>query len=169
MITPDYARTMAAYNRWQNKSLYGAAAGLSDEERRRDRGAFIGSIHRTLSHIRWGDEIWLSRFSDFPAPPPVTNLRGSADVYDDWEELRAGRIALDRTIIDWAASLASRDLEGDLTWRSGAMKRDITRPRALLIAHMFNHQTHHRGQVHAMLTAAGAKPDDTDLPFMTRD
>ncbi|MEE2691202.1 MAG: DinB family protein [Pseudomonadota bacterium] len=169
MITPDYARTMAAYNRWQNESIYGAAAGLSDEERRRDRGAFFGSIHRTLSHLRWGDEIWLSRFGDFPPPPPTASLGGSAAVYDDWEELRAGRIALDETIIGWAASLTPRDLEGDLTWFSGAMKREITRPRALLVAHMFNHQTHHRGQAHAMLTAAGAKPDDTDLPFIVKE
>ncbi len=169
MITPDYAKTMAAYNRWQNKSLFGAAAGLSEEERRRERGAFFGSIHKTLSHLRWGDEVWLSRFSDFPPPPPITSLRGSADVYDDWDELRAGRIALDEMIIAWAGALTPRDLEGDLTWRSGAMNRDMTRPRALLVAHMFNHQTHHRGQVHAMLTAAGAKPDDTDLPFLTKD
>ncbi|MEQ8935381.1 MAG: DinB family protein [Amphiplicatus sp.] len=111
----------------------------------------------------------MSRFSDFPPPPPITTLRGSADIYDDWNALRAGRVALDETIIEWAGALTPRDFEGDLTWHSGAMKRDITRPRALLIAHMFNHQTHHRGQVHAMLTAAGAKPDDTDLPFMTRD
>ncbi len=169
MITPDYAKTMAAYNRWQNESLYGAASALPDEERRRDRGAFFGSIHRTLSHLRWGDEIWLSRFSDFPAPPAVSTLRSSADVYDDWDALRAGRAALDEIIIAWAGGLTPRDLEGDLTWRSGALNRDITRPRALLVAHMFNHQTHHRGQVHAMLTAAGAKPDDTDLPFMMKD
>lgn len=164
MITPAYAQTMAAYNRWQNESLYGAAATLSDEERKRDRGAFFGSIHGTLAHILWGDEIWLSRFGDYQPPPG--NLPGSKDYYPDWDELRAARARTDQTIIDWAAGLAAADFEGDLTWRSAALGKDVSKPRGLLIAHIFNHQTHHRGQVHAMLTAAGARPADTDLPFM---
>ena len=58
MIDPDYLRTMAAYNRWQNRSLYAAAGELSDEERRRDLGAFFGSIHATLSHLLYGDKAW---------------------------------------------------------------------------------------------------------------
>ena len=167
MITQDYARMMAAYNKWQNESLYGAASSLSDLERRRDRGAYFRSIHETLSHILWGDEIWLSRFSDFPPPPAPGGLGGSANYYQDWDALFAARMETDRAIQNWAATLNPKDFEGDLTWRSGALKRDITKPRWLLIAHMFNHETHHRGQVHAMLTAAGAKPDDTDIPFMS--
>lgn len=165
MISPAYAQTMAAYNRWQNESIYAAASGLADYERRRERGAFFGSIHKTLSHLMWADEIWLSRF-DPSRPKPPGGIADSVAHYPDWEGMRTARADLDRAIIAWADRLAPHDLDGDLSWYSGAMKRDVTKPRALLVAHFFNHQTHHRGQVHAMLTAAGAKPDDTDLPFM---
>ena len=84
----------------------------------------------------------------------------------EWRELKRERAALDRTIADWVEQLDPKWLEGDLTWFSGAMQREMTMPKWILVTHMFNHQTHHRGQVHGMLTAAGAKPGDTDLPFM---
>ncbi|MEJ2029849.1 MAG: DinB family protein, partial [Maritimibacter sp.] len=84
----------------------------------------------------------------------------------DWEALKALRYAADEKIVDWAGRLAPGDLSGDLNWYSMAMQADVSKPLGLCIAHVFNHQTHHRGQVHAMLTAAGAKPDDTDLAFM---
>ncbi|MEZ5861079.1 MAG: DinB family protein [Geminicoccaceae bacterium] len=69
-------------------------------------------------------------------------------------------------LLEWARGLDPGWLAGELSWHSGAIGREVTRPRALLVAHLFNHQTHHRGQVHAMLTAAGAKTGPTDLPFM---
>ena len=72
MISTAYVQTMAAYNRWQNGSLYAAAGTLSDAERKQERGAFFGSIHGTLNHIVWGDRIWLSRFT--PAPPPAVSV-----------------------------------------------------------------------------------------------
>jgi uncharacterized damage-inducible protein DinB len=75
-------------------------------------------------------------------------------------------VAFDETIIEWAERLEPQWLAGDLTWYSGAMGRELTKPRALLVAHMFNHQTHHRGQVHCLLTQFKRKPDATDLPFM---
>lgn len=164
MITPDYAGLMAAYNAWQNESVYAAASTLSDEERQRDRGAFFGSIHKTLSHILWADRIWLSRFGVGDAPPG--GIAGSTELYATWSALARARVAFDQTIADWAAALSPADLEGDLVWRSGAARRELSKPRWLLVVHIFNHQAHHRGQVHAMLTAAGAKPADTDIPFM---
>ena len=75
------------------------------------------------------------------------------------------RQTLDQQIIEWAHGVDDTSLGGDLTWYSGAMGREVSKPLGLLITHFFNHQTHHRGQVHAMLTAAGQRPDDTDLPF----
>lgn len=164
MITPAYVKTMARYNRWQNGSLYGAADTLSDGDRKRERGAFFGSIHGTLAHLMFGDGIWMSRFAaDDSYRPLAKSIPESPSAFPDWGVLKAERIALDARIIGWAEGVSQADLDGDLTWYSGAMKATVTRPRALLIAHFFNHQTHHRGQVHAMLTAAGAKPDDTDL------
>ena len=164
MITIDYVCTMAAYNRWQNGSLYDAAATISDSERKRQRGAFFGSIHSTLSHLLWGDQIWMSRFT--PAEPPTSGLVDSTETYPDWDDLVTARNARDDAITAWAMNLDPAWLEGDLTWTSAALNREFSQPVWKLVTHMFNHQTHHRGQIHAMLTAASAKPDDTDLPFM---
>ena len=164
MITPAHAQLMADYNKWQNASIYGAAAAMSDEERRRDRGAFFKSIHGTLSHVLWGDRMWLSRFTGSPAP--AIAIAASPGLVEDWDMLRAERDKTDAQILAWTAAMTPADLEGDLAWFSGAAQREFTLPRWLLVTHFFNHQTHHRGQAHAMLTAAGAKPADTDIPFM---
>ena len=164
MISVDHIRLMARYNQWQNCSIYDAAATLSDAQRRENRGAFFGSIHGTLSHLMWGDRMWMSRFAGLEKP--AVNIPGSADLYPDWEELKAERVRFDDVIVDWADGLEQDWTVGDLTWFSGATGREMTRPRWFLLTHFFNHQTHHRGQVHAMLTAAGAKPDDTDLMLM---
>lgn len=165
MIGVGHVRLMARYNEWQNASLYNAADTLSDEARRQDRGAFFGSIHGTLSHLMWGDQQWMSRFSDVPKPPAL--IKTSPGNYPDWDDLKRRRVAFDRTIIDWAATMDPSWLYGDLTWYSGLAKADVTKPRWFLVTHFFNHQTHHRGQAHAMLTAAGANPEDTDLMLMS--
>jgi uncharacterized damage-inducible protein DinB len=162
MINPGYVLRMARYNRWQNENLYGAADTLSDEERRRERGAFFGSIHKTLSHLLWADRMWMSRFSDMPRP--AGGIPESLSAYPDWDGLRRDRADVDARIVVWAEGLDPAWLVGDLTWYSGAAKRELTNAKWLLVTHMFNHQTHHRGQVHCMLTQAGGKPDATDLP-----
>jgi len=167
MISPEYVRVMSRYNRWQNKSLYGAADTLDTADRTRDRGAFFGSIQRTLGHLLWGDTIWMSRFDGWEAP--AGSIAESPLMVLDWAALKTARAQADARIVDWGERVLAQDLAGDLTWYSGAMGRELTKPRALLVMQLFNHQTHHRGQVHAMLTAAGARPDDTDLPFMPED
>ena len=164
MIDGAYAARMARYNRWQNENLYGAADRLFDDERRRERGAFFGSIHKTLSHLLWADRIQMSRFTDIAKPPG--GIKDSPALYPDWNELKRERAAFDRTMVDWADTLDPAWLAGDLTYFSGSIGRELTRPRWLMVTHLFNHTTHHRGQVHCMLTQAGAKPSDTDLPFM---
>jgi uncharacterized damage-inducible protein DinB len=145
MIDPAYVRRMARYNRWQNQNLFGVADRLSDEE-------------------LWADEIWMSRLTDVPAPKG--GIPESVSLYPEWEPLRNQRAALDDRIIGWADRLDEASLAGDLTWYSAMAKRELGKPMWLLVAHMFNHQTHHRGQVHCMLTQAGGKPHDTDLAFM---
>ena len=167
MISPAYVQVMARYNRWQNKSLYGAADGLDEADRTADRGAFFGSIHGTLSHLLWGDTIWMSRFDGWDAPGG--GIPESPRMELDWSALKTARAGADARIVDWSERVGPEDLAGDLTWYSGAAGRELTKPRALLVLHLFNHQVHHRGQVHAMLTAAGARPDDSDLPFMPED
>ena len=164
MIDRAYVQRMARYNRWQNQNLYGAADRLSDADRRRERGAFFGSIHNTLNHLLWGDRSWMARFT--ASPRPTVGIPGSVSVHEDWNELKAEREAFDEKILAWAGGVEDDWLAADLTYFSGATNREWTRPRWVLVTHMFNHQTHHRGQVHCMLTEAGARPGDTDLPFM---
>lgn len=161
MIATAHVRLMARYNCWQNESIYAAAASLTDAERRLDRGAFFRSIHGTLSHLVWGDSTWMHRFAG--TPKPAGGIKDSPALFEDWDLLAARRRELDEAIMAWASSLGPEWLEGSTGWYSGAMGRDMSKPNWLLAAHFFNHQTHHRGQVHAMLTAAGARPDDTDL------
>ena len=165
MITLSYVRTMAAYNRWQNKSLYGAADGLSDQARRELRGAFFGSIHGTLNHLLWGDQVWMSRFAGTPMPASPS-IATSVGEHEDWGDLKRARHAFDDVIEDWAKALNQAWLDGNVSWHSSIVGRVVSRPAGFLVAHFFNHQTHHRGQVHTMLTAAGAKPKDTDLLLM---
>jgi uncharacterized damage-inducible protein DinB len=161
MISPAYIRTMAAYNAEMNRRLYAAAGRLSDAERRQPRGAFWGSIHGTLNHLLWGDQQWMSRFDNWLKPDVA--IKASAGLIDDFATLRAAREKADADISRWAAKVDDAWLDEDLTWFSGAANREIRAPIRLLVTHFFNHQTHHRGQVHAMLTAAGEETGDTDL------
>jgi uncharacterized damage-inducible protein DinB len=164
MIDPGYVQRMARYNRWQNENLYSVADTLSDAERQRPRDAFFGSIHATLNHLLWADRIWMSRLAG--TPRPEGGIPQSVSTYADWNDLKHERAAFDAVMLDWADRLEPAALEGELTWFSGAIKAELRQPRWLLVTHMFNHQTHHRGQVHCLLTQAGGKPGDTDLPFM---
>lgn len=157
---------MARYNAWQNQSIFDAADTLDDEARNLDRGAFFKSICGTLSHLLWGDQIWMHRFSGSPAPD-VSSIEASSFMVGDWGELKQQRTVMDQAISTWAQSLDTAWLKTELSWFSGAAKRDVTKPASFLVVHFFNHQTHHRGQVHAMLTAAGATPDDSDLFYMS--
>jgi len=164
MIDLSYVRLMARYNSWQNENLYTAAASLDDAARRADRGAFFGSIHGTLSHLLWADMMWLHRFSG--TDKPAQRIRQSAEMVTDWDDLAAQRRGFDGVIASWAETVSPEWLAGELSWFSGATQREMRRPASVLVAHLFNHQTHHRGQVHAMLTAAGARPGDTDLMLL---
>ena len=166
MITPAHAQLMARYNRWQNQSLYSAADRLPDVERKRSRGAFFESIHGTLSHILFGDQAWMHRFDPSREAPKIKSMPDALSAIPDWSELKAERVALDEIIIAWADTMKSGDIEGELSWYSAATGRQVTKPRWELITHMFNHQTHHRGQVHCLLTQNGLKMTDTDIPFM---
>jgi uncharacterized damage-inducible protein DinB len=164
MIDGAYVLRMARYNRWQNENLYGAADLLPETERRRERGAFFGSIHGTLSHLMWGDCMWMSRLAG--TPKPAVGIPASAALHDDWSALKAERVRFDEVIVDWAGQVDSAWLAADFSYFSGAAKRDVTMPCWILVTHFFNHQTHHRGQVHCLLTQAGTRPHDTDLPFL---
>ena len=165
MIDIGYVRTMAAYNAEMNRRLYGAASRLGDARRREDRGAFWGSIHGTFNHLLWGDGVWLHRFTGAP-PAPSIGIKDSRNLYADFADMQAARVALDSAITAWADTLRPDWLRGTMTWFSGGAGRELTKPQDLLVVHFFNHQTHHRGQAHALITEAGEQTGDTDLAFI---
>ena len=167
MITPTYVRLMANYNAEMNRRLYDAADLLSDEKRKADGGAFWKSLHGTLSHILWGDTQWMSRFDGWPKPE--VGIKQSADMVQDFATLRARRSKADAAIIDWSERVDDRWLAEDLVWFSGAANREMRKQRSKLVVHFFNHQTHHRGQAHALLTAYGQDTGDTDLFLVVPD
>ena len=165
MISKAHAAYFARYNRWQNQSHYREAGKLTDAQRRLDRGAHFKSIDGTLNHILWADSMWMHRLAKWPAPG-ARKMEETPFFHANFADLRAAREDHDKRLIAWTDGLEQAALEGDLTWTSSDGTVTATRPRWLLVTHMFNHETHHRGQVHAMLTAAGCKPDATDLPWM---
>ena len=167
MITGAYAREMARYNHWQNNQLKSFLKALSDEELARDRGAFFGSIMGTANHLLWGDWIWISRFDK--GPGPGCSVPATAAIYTgmaDWLPLRD---TIDARIARWANTLGDDVLSGSFTWYSAAKENDVTKPYGQSVIHMFNHQTHHRGQLHQMLTEAGSQAPVSDLVFLPED
>ncbi|WP_170790997.1 DinB family protein [Ruegeria lacuscaerulensis] len=167
MITAAYAQEMARYNRWQNSQLKKFFSALTTEELNRERGAFFGSILGTANHLLWGDWIWMSRFDGGEGPdggiPESTAI--CADV-DEWVVLRD---VVDTRIEGWVASLKDEALSGPFTWFSAAKQADVTKPYAQCVMHFFNHQTHHRGQIHKMLTETGSAAPVSDLVFLPQE
>lgn len=165
MITPDYCRMMAQYNTWQNRQLTEALESAPGHVLREDQGAFFGSILGTLNHLMWGDRIWMSRF-DPSIEAPVGGIPDSPAMCPTIAVWGGERFYLDGKITFWAEGLKSVQLTGDLEWFSGAAKAQVRKPIAVCVTHMFNHQTHHRGQVHAMMTRAGLQAPVSDMVFM---
>jgi uncharacterized damage-inducible protein DinB len=152
----------ASYNRWANERLYEAAAKLSDADYRADRGAFFKSMHGTLNHLLVGDRVWMRRFTGGGQVPATLD----AILFEEFSELRAARRAEDERILRYANALTDADLARWIRYRTITNPVDMEQQLAPALDHFFNHQTHHRGQVHAMLTRLGTKPEDTDLMLM---
>ena len=161
MITPLYARVMAAYNSEMNRRLYSAAARLTDAQRREDGGLYWGTLHATLNHLLWADEMWMSRFAGWPKP--TLGLKQSGRLFERFDDLFAARAVADRKIEAWAHALTEADIAREIAWFSGASQSERRAPMSVLITHFFNHQTHHRGQATAVITRAGDDVGDTDL------
>lgn len=154
---------LARYNTLANSRLYEVCARLSDAERKRVRPAFFKSIHATLNHIMVGDRIWLTRFEG--GEIPSTGL--DAILYEDFDELRAVRTSEDERIESFASGLNEEFLASSIQYRNNQGKI-YTDPVDLLVAHFFNHQTHHRGQIHDMLTQTEIAPPVLDMHRVIR-
>ncbi len=162
MIDGEYCQTMARYNRWMNERLYALCARIDDAERRRDMGAYFRSIHGTLNHLLWADLVWLNRFTGRARPASHID----EPVYEDFDELRGARGSIDAEILDWVAGIEDEWLAAPFTWVSGTDRAERTRPAWVLVAHLFQHQVHHRGQLTTLLMQLGHDPGVTDLPWM---
>jgi len=112
----------------------------------------------------WGDGTWMHRFDDWPIPPG--SIEESPRMIEAWPDLTEARRALDAGIVAFAERLTQPWLDTELSWFSGSQQKTLVMTRGLLVTHMFNHQAHHRGQAHAILTGFGAQTGDTDLPFV---
>jgi uncharacterized damage-inducible protein DinB len=153
----------ARYNRLVNETLYAACAGLTDAEYRRPLGAFFGSVHGTLNHLLVGDRLWMTRFEGGTASS--ANL--DAILFEKFDALREAREQMDRHIERFFSNLPAGFEERSVRYvnNSGFDSED---PLAVILPHFFNHQTHHRGQVHAMLSQLGRKPPVLDMHRVLR-
>ncbi|TYT26534.1 hypothetical protein FZO89_09825 [Luteimonas viscosa] len=165
----DQFRGFAKYNLEFNHNLFDRVSELGDEQRKRDLGAFFGSIHGTLNHILLADRIWLGRFAT--AFPAMTSLADAAlvhtfpslrhELYADFDELHAQRRATDEVIVRWATELTDTLLATTMRYRT-SNGRQREHPAWIAAAHLFNHQTHHRGQVTTLMQQLGVDPGVTD-------
>lgn len=163
MITIEYCKTLARYNRWQNQALYAAAATLPDGTRKRNMGAFFKSIHGTLNHIMVADRLWLDRFEGLTSSITALN----EELYSDFDELTRQRVHCDDRLDRFVATLTETRINATISYRrmSGGGEA-MTKPVALILMHIFNHQTHHRAQAGTLLMQCGVDVGVTDLPML---
>ena len=163
MITLDYCQHFARYNRWQNQSIFSAAAALPDGTRKRNMGAFFKSIHGTLNHLVVADQLWLDRLEG--SPTSITSL--DQELHDDFDALTRKRDHTDNRLDRFVASLDEAHLNSTLTFRRlSGDKNELTLPVPIVMMQLFNHQTHHRGQVSTLLMQCGVNVGVTDLPML---
>lgn len=171
MLTLDWLAALARYNRWMNEKLYSLAATLSDDERKQDERAFFRSIHGTFNHILLADRVWLARFNGtsvpngFMGPDGIRSL--DQELYSDFAELRRERARTDADLSEWVAGLNEERLTLPLTFLRRGQRLEV--PLWWTVTHVFNHQTHHRGQITTLFTQKGVDPGTTDLFAMLRE
>ncbi|MGF1476424.1 MAG: DinB family protein [Geminicoccaceae bacterium] len=159
----DQMKTMAAYSLWANERLHESASQMGDDDYRRDGGAFFGSVHGTLNHLLAADQIWWQRITGQGDPPD----RLDAILHERIAGLTSARAAHDAMVVNWVGRLGEQDLAANVVYANMAGKRFET-PLSLILAHVFNHQTHHRGQVHALMSRFGYQAPVLDLIAFVR-
>ena len=170
MDMPTQFEAFARYNTWMNEKIYALCAEMPDQERKRDVGAFFHSIHRTLNHLLLTDRVQLGRFAGQDktvsldaAGKPIVVRALDQELYEDFEVLRRERAATDKAIAEWVEKLTPEWLAGTMRYHSMSDGGDWDVPLWVAVTHFFNHQTHHRGQVTALLKQAGRDPGVTDF------
>jgi uncharacterized damage-inducible protein DinB len=161
MYNRSYYETMAEYNQWMNQKLYAICAEIPDEKRQENLGAFFKSIHGILNHLLFGDRAWMGRFIEQPFAAKI-----GQELYTNFDELRQEREFTDKQIIEWSKNLSQEWLNQPFKYTSGVDGKTRILPTWLLVTHMFNHQTHHRGQLTTLLSQLGYNPGVTDIPWL---
>lgn len=161
----EQIRHLAGYNAWANRRVYDAVAQLTEEEVWRDMGLFFGSLGGTLNHILVADRVWMKRFTGTGDHP----LKLNAILHTDLGELRAAREAEDARIVAYADALTTEVLESEFTYRMMTRPDMVTSRIWPDLLHVFNHQTHHRGQAHTGLSLlTGEEPPSLDMIVYAR-
>ncbi len=161
----DHIVAFARYNAWANARLYDACAALPESEYHAARAAaFFGSLHGTLNHILVGDRAWMRRITGEGEAPN----RLDDELHSTLAALRAARVAEDERICAFVEGLDEAGLERSVSYHSMTGRADA-RSVAELLGHLFNHHTHHRGQAHALLSAAGVEPPPLDMIYFLRE
>ena len=160
-----HLRRMARYNRWANRRLYDACAALAEDEYRGERGMFFGSIHGTLNHILVGDLLWLARIEGIEGPALRLDDRPCGDL----NGLRQAREEQDERMIALTAAADEGGLDRPVRYRRATGPDLQETPLHVCWLHLFNHQTHHRGQVHDQLSQTGVPPPPLDLIYFVRE
>jgi uncharacterized damage-inducible protein DinB len=158
-----YYSTFARYNAWANARLYGACAKLSEADYLKPRASFFGSIHATLNHLMVADRIWLGRIESRPEKLALNQI-----LYGDFTALHVARVAEDDRLIRVVDSIDPARLDQPLDYLNTRGERFRT-PLRIVLGHLFNHQTHHRGQAHGLLSQTPVPPPELDLISFVRE
>lgn len=162
MYKGSYYQLMAEYNHWMNQKIYSVCAEIPDEKRKQDLGAFFQSIHGTLNHLLYGDKAWMGRFTNNPFSVKIIGQQ----LYAEFDDLRRERENTDLQILEWVKNLDSNWLNQPNEYVSNVDHQQYILPTWVLVTHMFNHQTHHRGQVTTLIKQLGYEPGVTDIPWL---
>jgi len=162
MIPQNVFELLAHYHLWMDERLYKLADTIADDERRVDRGAFFKSIHGTFNHLLFGNLRWMGRFLE----QTLTEAEIGEILYESFDDLRHEHLQCDRMILEWTEGLSDDWLQQDMVFASGVYQKRWVLPRWVFVMHMFNHQTHHRGQLTTLLSQQGLDPGITDIPCL---
>lgn len=155
---------LAGYNRWANARIFDVAYSLADVDRRRDCQGFFKNLHATLDHVIVAERIWLARWNG--DPQPFDDL--ATPLHDNFEALEKARIAQDHVLSEMVDRNDDAALAQELSYHNMAGE-PLKLQKGLILLHLFNHATHHRGQCHHMLTQLGADAPVLDMPFYLLD
>ncbi len=161
----DYFTLMAGYNAWANARLLQACEALPAGAFTAERGGFFGSIAGTLNHLLVTDRIWTARLAGTALPPYGLDTL----LFEDLASLRAARDVEDANLVAYVAGLTDEACAEEFRWVRKADGVEVVGPLWQTLAHLFNHQTHHRGQAHDLIGLAGVAPPSLDLPVYQRE